>query len=99
MSINTFTSGGLSLLNCFPIPRGCQAERRQFEGRLTPNFLCADDFNRVQLRHELDVSKESEHESDESSDDDSDTEDAGRYINASFVMVGAPVSRAQNLAL
>ncbi|ELK24918.1 Receptor-type tyrosine-protein phosphatase C [Myotis davidii] len=44
------------------------------------------DFNRVQLRHELDVSKESEHESDESSDDDSDTEDAGRYINASFVM-------------
>lgn len=43
------------------------------------------DFNRVQLRHELDVSKESEHESDESSDDDSDTEDTGRYINASFV--------------
>ncbi|KAK1327956.1 hypothetical protein QTO34_012378 [Cnephaeus nilssonii] len=44
------------------------------------------DYNRVQLRHELDVSKESEHESDESSDDDSDTEDPGRYINASFVM-------------
>ncbi|XP_070257527.1 receptor-type tyrosine-protein phosphatase C isoform X3 [Myotis yumanensis] len=44
------------------------------------------DFNRVQLRHELDMSKESEHESDESSDDDSDTEDTGRYINASFVM-------------
>ncbi|XP_054569130.1 receptor-type tyrosine-protein phosphatase C [Eptesicus fuscus] len=44
------------------------------------------DYNRVQLRHELDVSKESEHESDESSDDDSDTEDPGRYINASFIM-------------
>lgn len=43
------------------------------------------DFNRVQLRHELDVSKESEHESDESSDEDSDAEDTGRYVNASFV--------------
>ncbi|CAK6442309.1 unnamed protein product [Pipistrellus nathusii] len=43
------------------------------------------DFNRVQLRHELDVSKESEHESDESSDEDSEAEDTGRYINASFV--------------
>ncbi|XP_054432524.1 receptor-type tyrosine-protein phosphatase C [Pteronotus mesoamericanus] len=43
------------------------------------------DFNRVQLKHELDFSKESEHESDESSDDDSDTEENSRYINASFV--------------
>ncbi|KAM8812628.1 receptor-type tyrosine-protein phosphatase C [Rhynchonycteris naso] len=44
------------------------------------------DFNRVQLKHELDVSKESEHDSDESSDDDSDTEETSKYINASFIM-------------
>ncbi|XP_045716066.1 receptor-type tyrosine-protein phosphatase C isoform X3 [Phyllostomus hastatus] len=43
------------------------------------------DFNRVQLRHELDFSKESEQESDESSDDDSDTDENSGYINASFV--------------
>nr|KAF6399957.1 hypothetical protein HJG59_015069 [Molossus molossus] len=43
------------------------------------------DFNRVQLRYDLDASKESEHDSDQSSDDDSDEEDNGRYINASFV--------------
>ncbi|XP_036926369.1 receptor-type tyrosine-protein phosphatase C [Sturnira hondurensis] len=43
------------------------------------------DFNRVQLRHELDFSKESEQESDESSDDDSDADENSRYINASFV--------------
>ncbi|XP_011365612.1 receptor-type tyrosine-protein phosphatase C [Pteropus vampyrus] len=44
------------------------------------------DFNRVPLKHELEISKESEHESDDSSDDDSDTEDTSNYINASFVM-------------
>ncbi|KAF6073613.1 protein tyrosine phosphatase receptor type C [Phyllostomus discolor] len=43
------------------------------------------DFNRVQLRHELDFSKESEQESDESSDDDSDADENSGYINASFV--------------
>ncbi|XP_053515545.1 receptor-type tyrosine-protein phosphatase C isoform X2 [Artibeus jamaicensis] len=43
------------------------------------------DFNRVQLRQELDFSKESEQESDESSDDDSDADENSRYINASFV--------------
>ncbi|XP_066094736.1 receptor-type tyrosine-protein phosphatase C isoform X2 [Saccopteryx bilineata] len=43
------------------------------------------DFNRVQLKHELDMSKESEHDSDESSDDDSDTEETSKYINASFI--------------
>ncbi|XP_074241175.1 receptor-type tyrosine-protein phosphatase C isoform X2 [Saimiri boliviensis] len=44
------------------------------------------DFNRVPLKHELEMSKESEHDSDESSDDDSDSEEASKYINASFVM-------------
>ncbi|XP_039739433.1 receptor-type tyrosine-protein phosphatase C [Pteropus medius] len=44
------------------------------------------DFNRVPLKHELEISKESEHESDDSSDDDSDTEDTSNYVNASFVM-------------
>ncbi|XP_032322348.1 LOW QUALITY PROTEIN: receptor-type tyrosine-protein phosphatase C [Camelus ferus] len=44
------------------------------------------DFNRVPLRHELEVSKESEHDSDASSDDDSDLEETSKYINASFVM-------------
>nr|KAF6395548.1 protein tyrosine phosphatase receptor type C [Rousettus aegyptiacus] len=44
------------------------------------------DFNRVPLKHELEISKESEQESDDSSDDDSDTEETSRYINASFVM-------------
>uniref|UniRef100_A0A8C9BJ94 Receptor-type tyrosine-protein phosphatase C n=1 Tax=Phocoena sinus TaxID=42100 RepID=A0A8C9BJ94_PHOSS len=44
------------------------------------------DFNRVTLKHELEMSKESEHDSDESSDDDSDSEEMGKYINASFVM-------------
>uniref|UniRef100_A0A452VNL2 Receptor-type tyrosine-protein phosphatase C n=1 Tax=Ursus maritimus TaxID=29073 RepID=A0A452VNL2_URSMA len=44
------------------------------------------DFNRVPLKHELEMSKESEHDSDESSDDDSDSEETSRYINASFVM-------------
>ncbi|XP_053768990.1 receptor-type tyrosine-protein phosphatase C isoform X2 [Desmodus rotundus] len=44
------------------------------------------DFNRVQLKHELDFSKESEQDSDESSEDDSDTDESSRYINASFVM-------------
>lgn len=44
------------------------------------------DFNRVPLKHELDMSKESEPESEESSDDDSDSEETSKYINASFVM-------------
>ncbi|XP_058130911.1 receptor-type tyrosine-protein phosphatase C isoform X2 [Dasypus novemcinctus] len=44
------------------------------------------DFNRVPLKHELEVSKESEHDSDESSDEDSDSEETSKYINASFVM-------------
>ncbi|KAM5237782.1 receptor-type tyrosine-protein phosphatase C [Ctenodactylus gundi] len=44
------------------------------------------DFNRVTLKHELEVSKESEQDSDESSDDDSDSEETSKYINASFVM-------------
>lgn len=44
------------------------------------------------LKHELEISKESEQESDDSSDDDSDTEETSRYINASFVMVGAASS-------
>ncbi|XP_013377403.1 PREDICTED: receptor-type tyrosine-protein phosphatase C isoform X2 [Chinchilla lanigera] len=44
------------------------------------------DFNRVTLKHELEMSKESEHDSDESSDDDSDAEETSKYINASFVM-------------
>ncbi|ELK19100.1 Leukocyte common antigen [Pteropus alecto] len=46
----------------------------------------SDDFNRVPLKHELEISKESEHESDDSSDDESDTEETSNYINASFVM-------------
>lgn len=44
------------------------------------------------LKHELEISKESEQESDDSSDDDSDAEETSRYINASFVMVGTPSS-------
>ncbi|XP_019493615.1 PREDICTED: receptor-type tyrosine-protein phosphatase C isoform X2 [Hipposideros armiger] len=44
------------------------------------------DFNRVPLKHELEISKESEHDSDESSEDDSDTEESSKYINASFIM-------------
>ncbi|XP_055480647.1 receptor-type tyrosine-protein phosphatase C isoform X3 [Psammomys obesus] len=44
------------------------------------------DFNRVPLKHELEMSKESEPDSDESSDDDSDSEETSKYINASFVM-------------
>ncbi|XP_045392277.1 receptor-type tyrosine-protein phosphatase C isoform X2 [Lemur catta] len=44
------------------------------------------DFNRVPLKHELEMSKESEHDSDESSDDDSDAEETSKYINASFIM-------------
>uniref|UniRef100_A0A2K6G0G5 protein-tyrosine-phosphatase n=1 Tax=Propithecus coquereli TaxID=379532 RepID=A0A2K6G0G5_PROCO len=44
------------------------------------------DCNRVPLRHELEMSKESEHDSDESSEDDSDTEETSKYINASFIM-------------
>ncbi|XP_052593047.1 receptor-type tyrosine-protein phosphatase C isoform X2 [Peromyscus californicus insignis] len=44
------------------------------------------DFNRVPLKHELEMSKESEPDSEESSDDDSDSEETSKYINASFVM-------------
>nr|XP_048286908.1 receptor-type tyrosine-protein phosphatase C isoform X3 [Myodes glareolus] len=44
------------------------------------------DFNRVPLKHELEMSKESEPESEESSDEDSDSEETSKYINASFVM-------------
>ncbi|XP_049626741.1 receptor-type tyrosine-protein phosphatase C [Suncus etruscus] len=44
------------------------------------------DFNRVPLKHELELSKESENDSDESSDDESDSEEASKYINASFIM-------------
>lgn len=40
------------------------------------------------LKHELEMSKESDHDSDESSDDDSDSEEPSKYINASFIMVG-----------
>lgn len=40
------------------------------------------------LKHELELSKESENDSDESSDDESDSEEASKYINASFIMVG-----------
>lgn len=76
-----------------------QAERWIF-GRETHSSLChTDDFNRVTLKHELDVSKESEHDSDESSDDDSDTEETSKYINASFVTVSACTPSAQGLTL
>lgn len=51
------------------------------------------------LKHELEMSKESEHDSDESSDDDSDSEETSRYINASFVMVGTHISKVQDLTL
>uniref|UniRef100_A0A8C9PLL4 Receptor-type tyrosine-protein phosphatase C n=1 Tax=Spermophilus dauricus TaxID=99837 RepID=A0A8C9PLL4_SPEDA len=44
------------------------------------------DFNRVPLKHELEMSKESEHDSEESSDEESDSEETSRYINASFIM-------------
>ncbi|XP_037067260.1 receptor-type tyrosine-protein phosphatase C isoform X2 [Peromyscus leucopus] len=44
------------------------------------------DFNRVPLKHELEMSKESEPDSEESSDDESDSEETSKYINASFVM-------------
>ncbi|KAM4861601.1 receptor-type tyrosine-protein phosphatase C isoform 2-T2 [Thomomys bottae] len=44
------------------------------------------DFNRVPLKHDLELSKGSEHGSDYSSDDDSDSEETSKYINASFVM-------------
>nr|XP_007987230.1 receptor-type tyrosine-protein phosphatase C isoform X3 [Chlorocebus sabaeus] len=44
------------------------------------------DYNRVPLKHELEMSKESDHDSDESSDDDSDSEEPSKYINASFIM-------------
>ncbi|EGW06747.1 Leukocyte common antigen [Cricetulus griseus] len=44
------------------------------------------DFNRVPLKHELEMSKESEPDSEASSDDDSDSEETSKYINASFVM-------------
>ncbi|XP_008266917.3 receptor-type tyrosine-protein phosphatase C isoform X2 [Oryctolagus cuniculus] len=44
------------------------------------------DFNRVALRHELEMSKESEHDSDESSEEESDSEETSKYINASFIM-------------
>ncbi|XP_051039146.1 receptor-type tyrosine-protein phosphatase C isoform X2 [Phodopus roborovskii] len=44
------------------------------------------DFNRVTLKHELEMSKESEPDSEASSDDDSDSEETSKYINASFVM-------------
>jgi hypothetical protein len=56
--------------------------------RLAAVSCSIDDFNRVPLKHELEMSKESEPESDESSDDDSDSEETSKYINASFVMVG-----------
>ncbi|XP_006834292.1 PREDICTED: receptor-type tyrosine-protein phosphatase C-like [Chrysochloris asiatica] len=44
------------------------------------------DFNRVPLKHELEMSKESEQESDESSEDESDSEETSKYINASFIV-------------
>ncbi|XP_044772282.1 receptor-type tyrosine-protein phosphatase C [Neomonachus schauinslandi] len=50
------------------------------------SYVIPYDFNRVPLKHELEMSKESEHDSDESSDDDSDSEETSRYINASFIM-------------
>ncbi|XP_027976106.1 receptor-type tyrosine-protein phosphatase C isoform X3 [Eumetopias jubatus] len=50
------------------------------------SYIIPYDFNRVSLKHELEMSKESEHDSDESSDDDSDSEETSRYINASFIM-------------
>lgn len=51
------------------------------------------------LKHELEVSKESEHDSDESSDDDSDSEETSKYINASFIMVGTEISKGQDPTL
>ncbi|XP_055966665.1 receptor-type tyrosine-protein phosphatase C isoform X2 [Sorex fumeus] len=50
------------------------------------SYVIPYDFNRVPLKHELEMSKESEQESDESSDDDSDSEETSKYINASFIM-------------
>lgn len=70
-----------------------------FKGRLTATLFCVDDFNRVTLKHELEMSKESEHDSDESSDDDSDSEEMSKYINASFVMVGPYASKTQGPTL
>ncbi|KAM5300783.1 receptor-type tyrosine-protein phosphatase C isoform 2-T2 [Glossophaga mutica] len=55
------------------------------KGKNRSSSVIPYDFNRVQLRPELDFSKESEQESDESSSDDSDTDENSRYINASFV--------------
>ncbi|ERE74310.1 receptor-type tyrosine-protein phosphatase C-like protein [Cricetulus griseus] len=52
------------------------------------------DFNRVPLKHELEMSKESEPDSEASSDDDSDSEETSKYINASFVMVGIYTSKS-----
>lgn len=63
-------------------------QRFDFLKRLTTNLFYIDDFNRVPLKHELEMSKESEHDSEESSDDDSDSEETSKYINASFIMVG-----------
>ncbi|XP_055000671.1 receptor-type tyrosine-protein phosphatase C [Sorex araneus] len=50
------------------------------------SYVIPYDFNRVPLKHDLEMSKESEQESDESSDDDSDSEETSKYINASFIM-------------
>ncbi|XP_048214212.1 receptor-type tyrosine-protein phosphatase C [Perognathus longimembris pacificus] len=44
------------------------------------------DYNRVPLKHDLEMSKESEPGSDDSSDEDSDSEETSKYINASFIM-------------
>ncbi|ELW57889.1 Receptor-type tyrosine-protein phosphatase C [Tupaia chinensis] len=56
------------------------------EFQVTIAMAIIDDFNRVPLKYELEVSKESEHDSDESSDEESDSEEASKYINASFIM-------------
>ncbi|XP_060034488.1 receptor-type tyrosine-protein phosphatase C [Erinaceus europaeus] len=50
------------------------------------SYVIPYDFNRVTLKHELEMSKESEHDSDESSDEESDSEETSKYINASFIM-------------
>ncbi|KAM9613263.1 receptor-type tyrosine-protein phosphatase C isoform 2-T4 [Trichechus inunguis] len=62
---------------------GNQAENRS---KNRNSNIIPYDFNRVPLKHELEMSKESEHDSDESSEDDSDSEETSRYVNASFIM-------------
>lgn len=75
------------MLRAFSLGDLCPHSHLLFWEDLLPFFFFIDDFNRVPLKHELEMSKESEPESEESSDDDSDSEETSKYINASFVMV------------